>query len=53
MATINNYLLAKMTTIEKIEHTKTLLEFWRGVGDKKCIRQYETQLQKYEKELGE
>jgi hypothetical protein len=53
MTTINNYLMAKMTPTEKIEHTKALLEFWRAVGDKKCIRQYETQLQKYEEELGE
>ena len=53
MATTNNYLLTKMSRTEKIEHTKLLLEFWRGVGDKKCIRQYETQLQKYEEEPGE
>lgn len=53
MTTVNNYLLSKMTTTEKIEHTELLLEFWRGVGDRKCIRQYETQLQKYKQELGE
>jgi len=51
MATANNYLLAKMDPQKRIEHTKSLLEFWRSIGDRRAIRQYEVRLQKYEEEL--